>query len=97
MGVGVQFLKPDLVHMRMGVLGPVLVGVGVLVLHVVVVVCVRVVVSVGHLAVAVLVRMRFVVAVVVVCHDFSSLHSLTRRPLETNACSATACKLLPVR
>jgi hypothetical protein len=55
--VVVSFLKSGLVHVPVGVLGPVVVGVGVLVLDVLVLVC-GVRVRVSDTAVLVLVRMR---------------------------------------
>ena len=62
MAVAVRLFQAGLVHVLMGVLGPVVVGVGVFVGHVVV--CMRGVrVSVGLLAVLVFVRMRRVVGV----------------------------------
>lgn len=65
MGVAVDFLQPRLVHVLMGVLGPVGVGVGVLVLYVVMLVgCVRV--GVRHIAVLMLVRVWCVVSVLFV-------------------------------
>lgn len=62
MGVTVHVLQAGLVHVRMSVLGPVAVGVGVFVLGVVVLVC-GVGVRVGHVAVRVLVCVRRVVRV----------------------------------
>jgi hypothetical protein len=66
-GVVVRFLETGLVHVLMGVLGPVVVGVGVLVLDVLVLVR-GVRVGVRDFAVLVLVRMRPFVRVVVVRH-----------------------------
>jgi len=64
-GVTVRFLQPRLVHVLMGVFGPVGVSVGVLVLHVVMLVgCVRV--GVRHVAVLMLVRVWRVVGVLFV-------------------------------
>src|SRR3984885_2970141 len=61
-GVLMNLLEPGLVQMRMGVLGPVVVGMGVLVLDVLVlVICVRM--RVLDAAVLVLVRMRVLVGV----------------------------------
>jgi hypothetical protein len=61
-GVLVNLLEPGLVQMRMGVLGPVVVGMGVLVLDVLVlVICVRM--RVLDATVLVLVRMRALVGV----------------------------------
>jgi hypothetical protein len=61
-GVLVNLLEPGLVQMRMGVLGPVMVGMGVLVLDVLVLV-IGVWVRVLDAAVLVLVRMRVLVGV----------------------------------
>ena len=62
MGVLVNLLEPGLVRMRMGVLGPVMVGMGVLVLDVLVLV-IGVRMRVLDAAVLVLVRMRVLVGV----------------------------------
>jgi hypothetical protein len=61
-GVLVNLLEPGLVHMRMGVLAPVMVGMGVLVLDVLVLV-IGVRMRVLDAAVLVLVRMRTLVGV----------------------------------
>jgi hypothetical protein len=61
-GVLVNLLEPGLVQMRMGVLGPVMVGMGVLVLDVLVLV-IGVWMRVLDAAVLVLVRMRVLVGV----------------------------------
>jgi hypothetical protein len=61
-GVLVDLLEPGLVQMRMGVLGPVMVGMGVLVLDVLVLV-IGVRMRVLDAAVLVLVRMRALVGV----------------------------------
>jgi len=61
-GVLVNLLEPGLVQMRMGVLGPVMVGMGVLVLDVLVIV-IGVRMRVLDAAVLVLVRMRVLVGV----------------------------------
>jgi hypothetical protein len=61
-GVLVNLLEPGLVQMRMGVLGPVMVGMGVLVLDVLVLV-IGVRMRVFDAAVLVLVRMRVLVGV----------------------------------
>ncbi|HEY3925195.1 MAG TPA: hypothetical protein VGL75_11600 [Acidothermaceae bacterium] len=61
-GVLVNLLEPGLVQMRMGVLGPVMVGMGVLVLDVLVLV-IGVRMRVLDAAVLVLVRMRALVGV----------------------------------
>jgi hypothetical protein len=61
-GVLVYLLEPGLVQMRMGVLGPVMVGMGVLVLDVLVLV-IGVRMRVLDAAVLVLVRMRVLVGV----------------------------------
>jgi hypothetical protein len=61
-GVLVNLLEPGLVQMRMGVLGPVMVGMGVLVLDVLVLV-IGVRMRVLEAAVLVLVRMRALVGV----------------------------------
>jgi hypothetical protein len=61
-GVLVNLLEPGLVQMRMGVLGPVMVGMGVLVLNVLVLV-IGVRMRVLDAAVLVLVRMRALVSV----------------------------------
>jgi hypothetical protein len=61
-GVLVNLLEPGLVQMRMGVLGPVMVGMGVLVLDVFVLV-IGVRMRVLDAAVLVLVRMRVLVGV----------------------------------
>jgi hypothetical protein len=61
-GVLVNLLEPGLVQMRMGVLGPVMVGMGVLVLDVLVLV-IGVRMRVLDAAVLVLVRMRALVSV----------------------------------
>jgi hypothetical protein len=61
-GVLVNLLEPGLVQMRMGVLGPVMVGMGVLVLDVLVLV-IGVRMRVLDAAVLVLVRMRVLVGV----------------------------------
>jgi hypothetical protein len=61
-GVLVNLLQPGLVQMRMGVLGPVMVGMGVLVLDVLVLV-IGVRMRVLDAAVLVLVRMRVLVGV----------------------------------
>jgi len=61
-GVLVDLLEPGLVQMRMGVLGPVMVGMGVLVLDVLVLV-IGVRMRVLDAAVLVLVRMRVLVGV----------------------------------
>jgi hypothetical protein len=61
-GVLVNLLQPGLVQMRMGVLGPVMVGMGVLVLDVLVLV-IGVRMRVLDTAVLVLVRMRVLVGV----------------------------------
>jgi hypothetical protein len=61
-GVLVDLLEPGLVQMRMGVLGPVMVGMGVLVLDVLVIV-IGVRMRVLDAAVLVLVRMRVLVGV----------------------------------
>jgi hypothetical protein len=61
-GVLVDLLEPGLVQMRMGVLGPVMVGMGVLVLDVLVLV-IGVRMCVLDAAVLVLVRMRVLVGV----------------------------------
>jgi hypothetical protein len=61
-GVLVNLLEPGLVHMRMGVLAPVMVGMGVLVLDVIVLV-IGVRMRVLDAAVLVLVRMRVLVGV----------------------------------
>jgi hypothetical protein len=61
-GVLVNLLQPGLVHMRMGVLGPVMVSMGVLVLDVLVLV-IGVRMRVLDAAVLVLVRMRVLVGV----------------------------------
>jgi hypothetical protein len=61
-GVLVNLLEPGLVQMRMGVLGPVIVGMGVLVLDVLVIV-IGVRMRVLDAAVLVLVRMRVLVGV----------------------------------
>jgi hypothetical protein len=61
-GVLVNLLEPGLVQMRMGVLGPVMVGMGVLVLDVLVLV-IGVRMRVLDAAVLVLVRMRVFVGV----------------------------------
>jgi hypothetical protein len=62
MGVLVNLLEPGLVQMRMSVLGPVMVGMGVLVLDVLVLV-IGVRMRVLDAAVLVLVRMRVLVGV----------------------------------
>ena len=62
MGVLVNLLEPGLVQMRMGVLGPVMVGMGVLVLDVLVLV-IGVRMRVLDAVVLVLVRMRALVSV----------------------------------
>lgn len=61
-GVAVNVLQPGLVHVPMGVFGPVVVRVGVFVLHVVVLVG-RVCMCVRHVAVPMLVVVRCVVGV----------------------------------
>jgi hypothetical protein len=61
-GVLVNLLEPGLVHMRMGVLGPVMVGMGVLVLDVLVLV-IGMRMRVLDATVLVLVRMRALVSV----------------------------------
>lgn len=72
MSVVVNFLEAGLMHMRMGVLGPVIVGVRVLVLDMLVLMGgVRVCVS--QLAVPMFVRMRHVVGVLL-CHGHRLLH-----------------------
>ena len=81
--MGVLALQVGLVHVRVGVLGPVVVGVGVLMLDMVVLVA-GVRVRVGHLPVLVIVRVRIIMAVPVGHHHL--LTSNTARDIPPRRC-----------